>query len=333
MQSDLRSSRAGHPRENYGVIVTAMKMGGIPVIVVLSIFSLDAGHHFVLATDVDAYEVLKFASVYGTGPLIRHLPLDDVRLVESWMGAGLLVDDRDADSKCSVGYLRQLKDKIEQDLQNTRMINVEELYFFAELDLLSSCADRAADLVRQFDSCLEREITGNICLVSVEFNRWQHPAELGMDYVHSSRSERAGSLQTVAEWTLMAIGTEYGLDRDNFISAWKHGQCETVFATMSQPQMQPLERLIEMLDEVKFDPYKLHSNVSGLSISFVQYCRYFRTDQALIELWNSLQTSSDYQDFVRDASTPDAGPSASDANDANDANDVDMLDADPDDSP
>lgn len=229
--------------------------------------------------DIDAYEVLKYAQTEGLESVPVDLGHNDRAMIQFWLEANKIEDD----AKCSVDYLRQLKNKIESDKENSHMLNVMEIYYATELNLLSFCGDKVAEYGGELRQFLE-EKRGSIKMIAVEFNLWLHKTD---------NSEAA--LRPIAEWMLMNIGVQNGMEEGKFIEAWRHGQCEGILNKMSDNRMQPFANFLMMIDAAKFNPYKLRSTVSSLIVSLVQCCEYFRSEEAIIRAWDALQTSTMYK--------------------------------------
>lgn len=205
------------------------------------------------------------------------------KLVEYWMDAGTAVGN-EADSRCSVDYVRQLQSKIEADIQDSLLKNVIELYYFAELDLLSSCGDRVADLAEEV--ILSKDDRRKVQMVVEEFNNW---------YYYESNQTKWIALQCVAENMMWTMGAERCLNQKSFVSTWRRGPCSRVLNKLDQPHMQPLQNYLTMIADTRLHPSLLVSHVNPEIVALAQCCVHFRSGQALIEAWDALQTSFFYQ--------------------------------------
>lgn len=224
----------------------------------------------------DAFDKLK---AFSEGSDAR-ISQKDQKLIEFWADAGRVDDDETA--RCSVAYIRQLQHKIEADLRNTHLTDTIELYYYAELDLLSSCGDKVADLADELSPTLKEN--ENLEMTVVALNKWLH--EMG-------REEEM--FPPVAEGMMWTVGAGRCLNRNEFTSAWNQGPCSSVLDKLTEPYMKPLRDFVSMVDDTQIDPMKLISNVSPSVVALVQCCEYFREEGALINAWNALQDSDTYQ--------------------------------------
>lgn len=205
----------------------------------------------------------------------------DSKLIQFWTDAGRVEDD-ETSTRCSIDYIRQLQDKIEADMQATRLSDVIELYYYAELDLLSSCGDKVAGLAIELNPLLvDNE---NLELAVEGLNKWLHDAE-----------DKKGSLPFVAEWMMWTVGANRCLNREEFICAWNRGPCSKVLDKLAEPRMEPLVNFVEMIDDTQINPMKLISNVPRSLVALAQCCRYFRSEDTLSDAWQALQHSDIYQ--------------------------------------
>lgn len=221
--------------------------------------------------NVDAYEVLS-AILFKTNA-VHSLEESDKRIVQFWIEAGEVVDE----TKCTLSYMIELRRRIEMDMKLSKMANIKELYYYAELDVLSSCGDLVA--MRELESRLFMgdamdllEIVGN------EFNDWMHKTQ-----------DPEESFGYMAEWMLQIVGVDKRNDYQDFIDAWKQGPCAKLLARLREPDMRQLEKFVMMIDETKFDPMKLVSDVSGLHVAVIQCCEHLQEEDVLIEVWGKLQ--------------------------------------------
>lgn len=225
----------------------------------------------------DAFETLLAFSRGMVQPISRK----DRKLVQFWTDAGR-VDDDETSRRCTVDYIRQLQDRIEADMRDTHLSDVIELYYYAELDLLCSCGDKVANLAEELIPLLKQD--DNLEMTAKALNKWLH--EMG---------KREETFPIVAEWMMWTVGADKCLSEMDFIRAWHKGPCSNVLSKMAQPHMEPLMNFVSMLDDTQIDPMSLLSNVSPSPLALVQCCEYFRTEGALINAWNALQSSDTYQ--------------------------------------
>lgn len=172
-----------------------IKMTGI-----LLMCSLIFSSYFNMA---DAFAMLR-ALIRGRDPPIGP---QDKELIRFWMNAGR-ADGYETSERCSVDYIKQLQHKIETDMQDTQLSNVFELYYFAELDLLSSCGDRVAYLAEE--ATLSSEESRRLLMIAAEFNKW---------FFHEPDEVEWVGLQGVAECMIRVLGVNKCLNSTSFMRA------------------------------------------------------------------------------------------------------------------
>lgn len=266
------------------------------VLLVCSLFVVLCDYIDIATGHVDAFALLK-ALASGTDLQIGR---KDKELIESWMDAGR-VDGQDSLWKCSVDYVRQLKGKIETDMQNTTLDNVEELYYFAELDLLSSCGDMITDLAQGM--ILPPEEKKALKIVVSEFDRW---------FCYEPGHVEWSDWQCLSESISWAIGIDNCVNKTNFMSAWNSGPCSAVLDQLNESHMQPLVDYVKMIADTRVKPSLLVSSVDKLTISIVLCCEYFRSEHTLTQAWDALQTSDFYQYVARRYGSRDNPPQSRD---------------------
>lgn len=233
-----------------------------------------------------AYDALRSLTAINSGedPPISS---EDRAVIEFWTYAGAVNNE----TQCSVGYLRQLQHRIEVDIRNTQLQDVIELYYLAELDLLSACGDRVANLATDYLDRLFRA-NRNLRMVVSEFGSWKHEAD---------QIDRREFL-SLAEWMFLTVGIRNAHKEADFVNAWDNGPCQSVIDTMSLPWMEPFAEFVEMIDETEYNPRKLMSRMSYSLVWLVQCCRYFQDEDNLIRAWVFLQSSDLYRRLIDQAS-------------------------------
>lgn len=228
-------------------------------------------------SSIDAYEALG-AFLDRTTDQAQSLNETDRKIIEFWMEAGEVDDD----TKCTLSYIVGLMQQIELHMESSRMQNIQELYYYAELDVLSSCGDRVAGKELELRSFMGDDMD-LLEIVGIEFNKWQHRTQ-----------DPEESFEYMTEWMLQVVGVEKKNDLRRFVDAWRRGPCTKLLARLREPDMEQLEKFVMMIDKTKYNPTKLVSDVSGLHIAVIQCCEHLQEEDVLTEVWKKLQQHDPY---------------------------------------
>lgn len=244
-----------------------------------------------LASANDALETLHRAAAQG----LRVVPnQEDRRIIRFWLNAGRV----EGFERCTVIYIRQLLAKIDSDQQFTRLTNLDRLYSFAEFDLLTNCGLKVARLAEEVMQSLQSEQIRRLEGTADDFDLW-----------YSRRTD--GSFMTVAEGMMYVLGFDKCLDKADYLKAWNQGPCSAVLSRVNRPDALPLYDYVKMVAETRVHPFDIGEQVDPVTksaVSIIRYCNYFRSDHALVEAWDALQTSHPYQRIKHQYASLSKGP-------------------------
>lgn len=229
-----------------------------------------------------------YAATYDALEMLRHalrdgmrsfdIRAEDSKIITFWMNPDRRNPYRI--DRCSVDNLRYLQGRIELDMQSTQMTNVWRLYNFAEFNLLTSCGIKMDGIAEHVIHSIGPERIRRMEVAVREFDLW------------FSRGTH-GSFQSVAESMMVLLGLDRDVDRVELINAWNESPCPKVLHIANDARMVPLSNYARMLTETKIYPLYLGDevNLSVINaVSIVRYCEHFRSVEAQIEVWKTLQT-------------------------------------------
>lgn len=237
---------------------------------------------FALADSVDAIKVFAVA-VRGQTSIIDIIDEQDRSIIESWLRA----IRQDNAIRCSLQYIRQLRDKVEKDKLISTMKNLDLVYDYAEFIIVQACSTGVVELGKQLNAASDAKVN-LLEMTGSQFNIWLHGST---NLENPTEIER--SFRFLAEWMLTVVGTDKRDSLEDFIAAWRNGPCREVLNGIERPGMEPFRNYVRLVEETKFDPIANLVSPSKYYIPMVQCCKFYQSDASLAKVWEKLQQRDD----------------------------------------
>lgn len=216
---------------------------------------------------------------------MKDQPIDqeDRKLVQSWLDVAQ-VDDS---TKCSVEFIRLLRNKLDFDRRNSKLINIDGLYDYLEFFIMLSCGETVLDQTKGLSLLLDAY--EGLDIVGFVYNKWRH----GLDKVETT-------YRHLAEAVLHLVGVEKRYNLREFTRAWDNGPCRAVLRKMDQRDMQPLRNFVRLIGETNFNPMEIKSNPNRECIPIIQSCEFLRSRSVLRDVWEALhERDSNIEEHVK----------------------------------